>query len=143
MRKFIRSAREHFRARFGEWVVGLGLFTWGVLVLAAPSEYFSQAPLLVNMAKLMPQDTWGWCATAVGGLRLTFLAINGTWRRSAHLRALGSGLSAVMWAGMLGSYLTMGSIVANMALVATLMSADIYSLWYAAEDAGHSDKRNK
>lgn len=144
MKKFIRAFKEHFRARFGEWVVGLGLFTWGLLVLAAPSSYFASAPMLSAMTNLLNQDQWGWLAVFIGGLRLTFLFINGSWRKSAHLRAIGSGLSACVWAAMAGSYLTLvGYVVANIALVITLLSADLYSLWFAAEDAGNSDKRVK
>ena len=82
-------------------------------------------------------------AFIVSGIRLTFLVINGTWRRSAHLRAAGSGMSALIWTAMWGSYLTLGAVLPILAILGILIALDIYSLWYAAEDAAYSDVRTK
>jgi hypothetical protein len=91
------------------------------------------------MAELAAQEVWGWTAVLIGLLRMLFLFINGTWRRSAHLRATGSALSAIFWAAVFGSYLTLGNVIPNLATIGILLALDIYSLWFASEDAKRSD----
>ena len=130
--------KQHFRKRFGEWIVGAGLFGWGIGVFLAPPEVLA-APIYISMARMGNLELWASIAVMVGALRLVFLVINGAWRKSAHLRAIGSGLSAVVFAAMLGSYLTTGMIIPNIFLVLPLLVADIQALWYATEEAASSD----
>jgi len=142
MISFISAARAHFKLRFAEWAVGLGLLAWGVSLACAPG-LFESSYLFNGMLKLGSQTQWMWIAIIVATLRLTFLIINGTWRRSAHLRAIGSGLSALIWTAMWGSYLSLGAVIPALATLGILIALDIYSLWYATEDAAYSDVRTK
>jgi hypothetical protein len=132
------AARHHLKLRFCEWIVGLGLLVWGAITLSRPG-YFLTTPALANMTELASQNMWGWAAVSIGLLRMLFLFINGTWRRSAHLRATGSALSAIFWAAVFGSYLTLGNVIPNLATIGILLSLDMYSLWFASEDAKRSD----
>lgn len=133
-----KALREHLKERFNEWAVGLGLLLWGAVTLTNPG-YFNTSPAFTELLALASQPLWGYTAIILGMIRVVFLIINGTWRRSAHLRAVGSGLSAIFWASVFGSYLTIGQITPNLATVGALLALDMYSLWFAAEDAKYSD----
>ena len=139
---FVSAIKEHFKVRFGEWIVALALFGWGLVVITTP-QLFQNSSIYVNMGRLAPQDLWGWSATIIGAIRLTFLTINGTWRRSAHLRAIGAGLSACVWAAIIGSYLTLDHRIPNIFTVGALLALDIYSLWFATADAKVSDVHSR
>lgn len=138
----LKDIKSHFKLRFAEWAVGIGLFFMGVTLLCSPGLFESNY-LFSGMLKLLSQTQWMFAAFIVAGIRLTFLVINGTWRRSAHLRAVGSGLSALIWTAMWGSYLTLGVVLPILAILGILIALDIYSLWYAAEDAAYSDAKTR
>jgi hypothetical protein len=141
-----QAAREHLQKRFTEWVIAFALIAWGVLLLSHPG-YFDTNVLFATMASIAGPGAWGSAAIFIGGLRVVFLTINGTYRQSGHIRAVGSGLSAVMWATIWGSYLAnciiTGYYVVNLATVGALLLIDIYSLWFAAEDAKRADNEAK
>lgn len=139
---FMQAIRSHFKHRFAEWIVGIALLLWGTIVLFS-AGLFESTDIFQNMQKLASQEFWGFVAMFVGGLRIVFLVINGTWRRSAHLRAIGSGLSACIWGAIWSSYATLDNVVPNLATIGALLALDIYSLWFAAADAKHSDLRTK
>lgn len=44
---------------------------------------------------------------------------------------------------MWGSYLSLGAVIPALATLGILIALDIYSLWYATEDAAYSDVRTK
>ncbi|WP_260928229.1 hypothetical protein [Novosphingobium sp. 9] len=64
--------------------------------LLSPLPFFGN-PTMIGMARLASQHTWGWIAFCAGVLHLTMLYVNGTWRRSPHLRALCSGIGTMFW----------------------------------------------
>ena len=138
----LSALRMHFRLRFAEWIVGIGLFSMGLTLLCSPGLFESNY-LFSGMLKLLSQTQWMFATFIVAGIRLTFLTINGVWRRSAHLRAVGSGLSALIWTAMWGSYLTLGAVLPILAILGILIALDIYSLWYATEDAANSDVKTR
>jgi hypothetical protein len=138
----VNLIKQHFKDRHAEWIVGIALIFWGTIVLGNP-DLFTQVGLYHKMVNLASQKVWGYCAVAIGTLRITFLIINGTWKRSAHLRALGSGLSACLWAAIWSSYFTLDNIVPNLATIGALLALDIYSVWSASAEAKHSDIRTK
>ena len=138
----LKDIKSHFKLRFAEWAVGIGLFSMGLTLLFSPGLFESNY-LFSGMLKLLSQTQWMFAAFIVSGIRLLFLTINGTWRRSAHLRAVGSGLSALIWTAMWGSYLTLGAVLPILAILGILIALDIYSLWYAAEDAAYSDAKTR
>jgi hypothetical protein len=143
----LKEMKAHFKVRFTEWAVAVSLFVWGLILYTDGGDAFAQNPLFNGMASIAPHTTWGVFAMCIGALRLLFLTINGTMRRSAHIRAIGSGLSAMMWGTILGSYfrqvLETQIFVPNLATVGALLVLDIYSLWFAAEDAKLADLRKR
>lgn len=134
--------KEHLQSRFAEWTVGAALICWGLIVLSNPT-LFATTSIYSAMTDIAPQTIWGYTAVLIGLLRITFLIINGTWRRSAHLRAIGSGLSACLWAALWSSYFALDNPVPNLATIGALLALDIYSVWFAAADAKHSDLRSE
>lgn len=142
----LAAIRDHFKERFAEWIIGTALTGWGLVVLFSPGV-FETSSNFATMEGIASRSAWGFVALSIGLIRLAFLIINGTWQRSAHLRAIGAGLSACFWAAMLGSYLALDFLIPNIFTIGALLAADIFSLWFASADAKlsdlwHKDKRN-
>lgn len=130
--------KENFRERMPEWFLALGILFWGIICLLSPTLFqisLTFKPLLV----LMDQVTWGLAAVVVGSIRLIFLIINGSWRPSAHIRALGSAGGALLWGGMFISTLNLNLLVPTTSIYFILMILDLISLWFAAGDAKIAD----
>jgi hypothetical protein len=130
--------KETFRERMPEWVQSGGMLGWALLVLVSTNLFVNQEffhPLL----SIMSQQNWGILALLVGGLRLIFLVINGAWRPSAHIRAIGCGLGAILWGSLLVSALSLNWLTATSAIYAMLLTSDLISLWFAAGDAKLAD----
>lgn len=130
--------KETFRERMPEWVQAAGMFGWGLLALAAVGPFQDQSffhPLL----QIMSQLWWGISILVVGAIRLTFLVINGAWRPSAHIRALGCALGTMLWASLFVSSLSLTWLTPTTAIYAMLLSMDLMSLWFAAGDAKLAD----
>lgn len=127
-----------------EWALATGMLGWGFLALAADGLFKMQeffAPLL----GIMSQDAWGIIVAAVGLVRLVFLVINGAWRPSAHIRAIGCALGAMFWATLFVCALALQWLTPSTALFFTLLVTDVTSLWFSAGDAKLADlsARNK
>jgi hypothetical protein len=130
--------KETFRQRMPEWVQSTGMLLWGLMTLASTNlfirmEYFH--PLLL----LMDQVTWGTVAATVGTIRLIFLIINGAWRPSAHIRAIGCASGALLWGSLLISALSLPWLTPTAGIYAMLVILDLISLWFAAGDAKLAD----
>lgn len=141
---FVRF-KETFRERMPEWGLATGLLAWGLLTISAPGLFAEQVffhPLL----RIMSQDWWGSFATIIGIIRLIFLVINGAWRPSAHIRAVGAFTGSLIWSTLLIAALSLEWMTPTTGLYALLLGLDILSLWFAAGDAKLADleaKRHK
>lgn len=130
--------RETFRERMPEWVQATGMLMWGLMALWATGLFQSQAffaPLLL----LMSQTAWGILAALVGVVRLSFLVINGAWRPSAHIRAIGCVLGSMLWGSLFISALSLDWLTPTVSVYAMLLGLDILSLWFSAGDAKLAD----
>ncbi len=131
---------DTFRERLPEWVSTLCLIGWGAILLGESAalwqeEYFS---VLANIAS---QKVWGYGAIIIGLLRSIALGINGAWRPTAHLRAIGALVGAMTWAAIFISYLNLPWNPPSMAPKVAMMVLDISALWFAAGDAKLADIR--
>lgn len=126
------------RRRSAEWIVSVALLLWGIIVTLTPG-LFGQGNY-INMENIAPQWIWGGGAMVVAIFRLFLLTINGWWKPSAHLRALGSLLSLLGWSAIIICYVTLPTWIPNVATIGALAVIDLTSLWYAAEDAALVDK---
>jgi len=130
--------KETFRERMPEWIQSAAMFGWGLMCLNSPGLFTAREffhPLLL----LMDQSTWGILATLIGFIRLVFLVINGAWRPSAHIRAIGCGAGAMLWASLLISAISLEWLTTAVAVYGSLMTTDILSLYFSAGDAKLAD----
>ena len=133
---------ETFRERMPEWVQAVGMILWGILTLSTPGLFQAQEfyhPLLL----LFSQWNWGLIATVIGFIRLVFLVINGSWRPSAHIRAIGCVFGSLLWGSLLISALSLSWLTSGLALYVMLLALDLFSLWFSAGDAKLADLRAK
>lgn len=136
------AIKSHMRLRFNEWVSSVALAAWGLSFLineklALTLTYFAK---LDNFRSLI---TLGIICLSLGLARITLLFINGAWGLSPHFRAVGSAISACTWTLMWSYFFNPGYIIPSLATIGTLVVLDLYSLWYASEDARHADVRRR
>lgn len=129
--------RETFRERVTEWTLAVSILLWGALVLANPG-LFSQ-PFFQPLAAVMSQEFWGLTATIVGVLRVVFLFINGGWRPSAHIRAIGAAFGVAIWASLFFAAAGLEQRIASAALFGGFVFLDFMSFWWAVGDAKVAD----
>lgn len=137
--------RETFRERATEWLLATGLLAWGLLTISSPG-LFEQQVFFHPLLRMMSQDIWGGLAAITGIVRLVFLVINGAWRPSAHIRAIGAFLGSVIWANLLIAGFSLEWMTPTSGLYALLLGLDVLTIWFAAGDAKLADldaKRKK
>lgn len=133
---------SHFNERLPEWIIALAIGLWGIPLLLNP-ELFASSFYFIGLSNLFDQATWGFIALFICILRLTFLTINGAWRKSAHLRALGAIMSVVFWVVVYMSYAVTEFLIPGLALIFAAIIFDFHSIWVAAGDAKKSDIKSK
>lgn len=136
----IMKLTRSFPIRVMEWLLSGIMLSWSVVCWNLRPEEWAQ-PIFSGLAVIADQNTWAFFAFWIGTTRLAMLGINGAWRPSPHLRALGAFLSCFMWL-----QLTLGIVAAEMrgvgiAILPWLLIADIYNVFRASNDARMSDDR--
>lgn len=130
--------RETFRERMPEWALATGMLAWGMITLLSTNLFTVQEffhPLLL----IMSQTEWGVLIALTGLVRLVFLVINGAWRPSAHIRAVGCVLGAMLWSNLLIASLALDWATPTVAFYGTFLALDLLSLWFSAGDAKRAD----
>ncbi len=130
--------KETFRERAPEWALSAGMIGWGMLTLASPN-LFSDKAFWAPLLAIASQSAWGIAVTTVGFIRLAFLVINGAWRPSAHIRAIGCVFGVMLWGSLFISILSMEWVTPTSAIYGALIGLDLLSLWFAAGDAKLAD----
>ena len=137
-KRLFHAVTSHMRLRFNEWVSGIALFLWGLGVGCTPTltsvTYFGYTASTIWLALA--------CAT-IGLSRVILLFINGAWGLSPHFRAASAATSACTWTAMWTFMFMPGQFITSLAIVGALVALDIYSLWYAAEEARLADLRRR
>lgn len=121
-----------------EWAVSAGMLGWGILALFAEG-LFERLEQFHPLLLIMSQVFWGAVAALIGFIRIVFLIINGAWRPSAHIRAIGCGLGCILWSSLLFATLDLPWLITTTAIHTTLLFIDFFSLWFAAGDAKLAD----
>lgn len=142
MHKVILRLTHSFRVRFAEWITSLSMFWWGIIVLF-DNDLFQYNPFFQALGDMAPQRVWAIVATLFGAMRIVFLIINGAWRPSAHIRAAGAVLGTLVWGSMILASLTLDFVTPNVVFFCGYLISDLYSLWFAAEDAKLADLAHK
>jgi hypothetical protein len=135
-----RSLRETFPVRASEWALAAMLFNWSVILLLQPS-LFDTVEAFSSLAGLMPQYTFAGMCFLVGFGRLVTLAINGTWKRSPHIRAFGAFLGTGIWFMISVGIIRSGAGATGLGVYPVLMLLDSYNVIRAAGEAGISDRQ--
>lgn len=132
------SVAHRFRLRLAEWHLAIAMFLAG-LVLLLPGETFALDPYIV-LRGLAAEDTWGWAMVGVGLVRMMVLGINGSLPRgSPHLRALFSGISAVMWTVLFTGYLSSHVMSLMIAVTGAAIVTEFVNIIRAAGRAKDED----
>ena len=134
--------KETFRERMPEWALGTGMMGWGFATIFSTGLFVDQE-FYHPLANMAPQPFWGWAAFLGGLARIIFLIINGAWRPSAHIRAIGCGIGSALWGALVVSSLNLGWLTPASSIYTMLLCLDVASLWFAAGDAKLSDLKAK
>ena len=100
--RLVLGIRDHFEARFIEWIMAGTATYWGWTV-AQPSVAWVNTAAWAGMLRIAPEDTWGVLCMVAGGFWLVALAVNGTFagtfyaRHSPKVRGVAAIGSAVVW----------------------------------------------
>ncbi len=78
-----------------EWLLACCAIAWGFAILQ-PGDLF-EIPSYRLLGLIMRETTWGALAILIGCMRCLGLGINGWWKRSPIIRALGSYVSGFLW----------------------------------------------
>lgn len=130
--------KETFRERLVEWGLSAGLLAWGLITLYSPGLFIDQE-FFHPMLRIMAQTSWGIITSLIGIIRLIFLVINGGWRPSAHIRAIGASAGSIIWASLLMGAMSLGWLTPTSGLYALLLVFDLMALWFASGDAKIAD----
>ena len=130
--------KETFRDRMPEWVQSVSMFAWGCVTLAS-TGLFEQIYFFNPLLLIMTQFQWACLAIFVGFVRLLFLFINGAWRPSAHIRAVGCVLGVLLWGSLLVSSISLPYLTPQLVTYSTALALEVFSLWFAAGDAKLAD----
>lgn len=133
------SLRETFPARASEWALATMLFGWAV-VLSSNPDLFSETRSFAGLAQFADQKVWAWMCLFAGGGRLMFLAINGAWRRTPHLRALTALITCFFWFQITAGLLWAESSSTGLAIYPVLFFLDAFNVIRAMGDAGSADR---
>lgn len=133
-----KSLRETFPVRASEWALAAILFNWSVILFLQP-DLFDTVDAFSSLAKLMPQMTFAGMCFLIGFGRLVSLAINGTWKRSPHLRAFSAFLTTGVWFMISVGIIRSGAGATGLGVYPVLMFLDSYNVIRAAGEAGISD----
>lgn len=132
---------DHFPVRATEWMLASMKLSFGFILLL-PYPIFNQ-PMLSGLARMGFQHTWGWIAFAAGLVHLIALYVNGTRRKSPHVRAFCSGIGSVFWLCVCKGMFAPGIPSTGWAIYPWLVIYSIRNVWTAMEDARRSDEKFK
>lgn len=116
-----------FPARASEWALALALLNCG-MIMTLNRELFAENPESYRaLAHLASQHTWAVACLMGGMFRFCMLGVNGMWRRSPHLRALGAFVACLFWFLISYGLLQTASFGLVTAIVPVLLLLDSYN----------------
>lgn len=135
--------KDHFRARFWEWLM-CGMLAWAGVVILRPDDAFLHSQAYAVMKLMAPENTWGMIFVVVALVRGTALFLNGTFaafrRFSPLVRAGASGLSGFAWAFIAMGLWQGDAIYIGAATYFGLMIGDFFLLSEILEEAGDAER---
>jgi hypothetical protein len=118
------------------------LFLWGVVLHQAP-DLFDTNAAFAGLKQMARQSTWELGCLVVGGGRLVILGLNGTVRRSPHLRAIAAFITTFFWVQIAIGIMMSGVGSTGLAVYPILALLDTYNVIRASREAGALDAYHK
>ena len=145
----IVSLKEHFPARFPEWLNSGVLFSWGAYVALHPDLFTNPATaqLFSGLAEMTwgldynPAALWGLVGVVVALVRASALFVNGAYTRTPMIRLCMSFASAFIWAQVVIGFMNSGVSNTGLVVYGWLVVADIASAYRAGHDLALAEKQ--
>ena len=134
--------KDTFRERASEWALSLTILGYGLITFSEKGTFVGK-PFFAPLLRLMDQEHWAWTLITIGLIRFIFLVVNGAWRPSAHIRALGCAMGAMVWGSFFVSAFGLDYVTPTLCIYGMLVGLDLLSLWFAAGDAKMADSYAK
>lgn len=130
------TARKYsFRERAPEWILSIGLLIWGVSLALHPG-LFEAVGYYRPLLNIMSQQGWVVATMGIALFRLISLSINGLWRPTTHMRAIGAIGGVTIWSSLfIISLLNQNARATGVGTFGMLLAFDFLALWWAAGDA--------
>lgn len=146
----IKSLKQHFPARFPEWLNAGILAAWGAFVILHP-QLFTDPKLVACFEGMVAMSTpfgppaavWGLSALFVGVSRGAALLVNGLYLRTPIIRLISSFCSAFIWTQVVLGLLKTGLPMPGIIVYAGLVFADICSAFRAGMDVTYAEKTRR
>ena len=120
-----------------EWLLAASAF--GIGIVYAMSTTIRLLPTYAWQLTVLPQWAWSLWLVGTGIIRLLFLYINGTYRRSPHFRAIGAGLGCFAWFTQFVSVAVSPVVGPTLVLWFLFFAFDVHVALSAAAEAGRAD----
>lgn len=133
--------RDTFRERMPEWGTSVAQTIWGLIVLQ-PQPLFNR-PFFAPLARIAPEEAWGWASFLIGLMSLVVLFINGAWWRTPLFRQFGCGFRIALWGGLCWGALSVEWGSPAIAYLSLLFIMDTVSLSFAASDGRRAVEKRK
>lgn len=127
------------RARISEWILGIGLALWGIVVWAHPQLFNieSYGPL----STVMDHESWTALVFVLSILRIATLVLDRLVSRLPHLRALGAIGGLTVWGSLFSvSAMYFSTRPTGLVVYGMLLTFEFLALWWAAGDAKVADR---
>jgi hypothetical protein len=148
----VRSLKQHFPARFPEWLNAGILSLWSIYVLFHP-EMFVNAPTAALFAHMVvmahwwgvasPALAWGLSGLVVGLFRTGALLVNGLHTRTPLIRLGTSFASAFIWTQIIVGLWRTGIPNTGLIVYGGLVFADLCSAYRAGCDVTWAEHHRK
>ncbi len=136
---------SHFPVRATEWMLACMKASWGA-VLLLPFDMFNAGPtaaIFAGLRAIAPQPVWGTVAFGIGMFHLAALYVNGTRRKSPHVRGFCSGVGVLFWSMVCVGIATSNVFTTGWAVYPWFVVFSVYNVVRAMQDARLSDERSR
>lgn len=132
---FFLKFNHKFSVRATEWLCGVILFLWGIVLLASPEAFAEGANYYWTLERLFSQPTWAWACLAMGAIRLAALYVNGSRRETPFARMATAFVSCFFWYQIALGLALSGIVNTGLAVYPVLLIFEVYNVLRSSIDA--------
>lgn len=126
-------------SRLSEWHCSLSTMVFGVVLLLPVSMYDTGGAVWNGFKTWISEPNLGMSMFLLGIARVTILGVNGFWRPTYYLRAVGSAVSMAVWLTVSLGFLSGGYIGTWAAVYPVFVIVSAVNVFQALEDAKHME----